>query len=196
MHLNPFGDLICQYLTLQRQTDRQWTVMAAWAALLICLLRWPFLLRLGHTFWENNHTHQKRFFFFYALLDVDFSPPLFTRFLSFGNWFASKEKTCYIRNTTFPSKRIYFLRFLKLCMGPDSCGCVHKYTGTCVHVYSEVRGQCSMSSSILSTLFWGTGSLPENLELDLARLTSFQSPGSSCLLFPRAGDPNSGSHDV
>lgn len=45
----------------------------------------------------------------------------------------------------------------------------------------------------LSKLFFGTGFLTENLELDL---TDNQGPGSSSLSFPSAGDPNSSPHDM
>lgn len=69
-------------------------------------------------------------------------------------------------------------------MGADSCGYVHIHRYMCI-LRSEANVPCLPQS--LSTLFGGTGSLTENLELGWARLTGLHGPGSSCLLFPQGG---------
>lgn len=61
--------------------------------------------------------------------------------------------------------------------------CAYRHVRVYLYILrSEANVPCLPQS--LSTLFGGTGSLTENLELGWARLTSLHDPGSSCLLFP------------
>lgn len=79
---------------------------------------------------------------------------------------------------------------LELCVRPDSCGCVHIYTHTCVHVCSEARSQCSTCSLIpLYITFLEQG--PSLETWSLIWLDWPPRAGSSPLFFPRTKDPNS-----
>jgi len=160
----PFGDLVCQYVTLQGQAyidsdgslgDSEATPLSIWMI---------FLLRLGHTF--CMHTYQ---FFFPCSSGHRLSLLCLLCPLEFGLQ-AKGGKSVTKKTPLLLSKECFWLRIV--CASRFMRLCAHLYTYMCSCLF---WGQKSMFHVFLNSSlhhFFGAGSLTGNMEFDLARLAT------------------------